>query len=277
MSTAQSSVVPGFRVPMVDNWYVKNGDAVVGPVGIELLVKGVARGKIAEDCQVRQEDWTTWRELDGVRELAALRRAPPVANDALESATAMTPYLETSCLLATSSDAREAMLLTMYAAVRASCASVALLHRLREPYIGLVTSCAHGLGADILLGSVISREDPALLAARLGVAIVGHASLGHTEARVAERLGLVAGPLAEVAMFPIRSRGALLGMLELGRADHAFRREDLGAVADIVDALLDYFERHYGSPDREVRPSAPEEIRTGTLHAVPHGGEGAST
>jgi len=59
--------------PASDLWYVTNGQAVVGPVGMELLLRGIHHGRVSDDCYIAQSFWQSWRPLDQVREIRALR------------------------------------------------------------------------------------------------------------------------------------------------------------------------------------------------------------
>jgi hypothetical protein len=167
--------------------------------------------------------WTPWREHDRVREIAALGRAPTWPTEDLDEAAAIPPTL-VSYLVADATDSREAMLLTLCDAVRTTRATIALAHRVKEPHAGLVTSCVYGPGAPALLGSIVSSD-------------------GHLHASIAGRLSLAARPIPEVVMIPVRDHGSLVAMLELGRTDHMFRRDDVAAVEDLVAALLAYFDQ----------------------------------
>src|SRR5690242_14827804 len=56
-------------------WYVTNGELTVGPVATDLLRRGVEYGRVPEYCQVKATRGA-WRELMGVREIAALGTKP---------------------------------------------------------------------------------------------------------------------------------------------------------------------------------------------------------
>src|SRR6187551_1961340 len=56
------------------NWYVTNGNAVVGPVNTNLLLRGIDVGRVARDCYVAQYSWSNWREQNQIREIRSLRR-----------------------------------------------------------------------------------------------------------------------------------------------------------------------------------------------------------
>ena len=225
-------------------WYVTNGRDVVGPLATDVLLRGVTEGTISNRCQVWQRPWKSWRPRDEVREIAALSRPPAPAKDPFGTGE-ISPYFETARLLELASSPGEARLFALDVAARAASASIALLHRLRELDGVLVTSCARGDGAGDFLGGVVRRDDPAYVAARLGVRISGHEAGGPTQATIAERLG-PQGTLAGVAMFPVQNRGMLVAMLELGRTDHRFRLSDLEGAQESVDALRDYLHHREG-------------------------------
>ncbi len=56
-----------FRTELIEResggWYVSNGDQSVGPVALELLVRGVESGRVPADAFVRHEAWKVWRPL----------------------------------------------------------------------------------------------------------------------------------------------------------------------------------------------------------------------
>src|SRR5438105_385389 len=55
-------------------WYVTNGEAVVGPVATDLLLRGITSARIPNDCMVAQENWGSWRALHQIRELSRVAR-----------------------------------------------------------------------------------------------------------------------------------------------------------------------------------------------------------
>jgi hypothetical protein len=243
MSTPAPDSARSARVSTGDNWYVTNGEDLIGPVGIALLLRGIVHGKIPDGCHVRQEAWSTWRTLDQVREIAEVRRDPEAATREPGPAPSALAYAEAARLLFDASDPGEGALIAMDCATRASHASVALFHRRRTPHDILITSCVYGEGAEMLLGRVIPRDDPVFFVARLGVRILRNEGGGHTQLRVLERLRQVDPKVSSVAMFPLIVDEVLVGMLEMGRTDHAFRRSDLESVQAVVDALRDWLAR----------------------------------
>jgi hypothetical protein len=134
-------------------------------------------------------------------------------------------------------DAGEALLLAMHAAVTATRATAALVHRQREPFVGLVTSCAHGSGACEELGQVVPRFDPVLGVARMGRGVLGRPSGGELQQCIARRFDGCARELEGVAMVPVFDGTRLLAMIEVARADHPFRREDRSILQRIARAV----------------------------------------
>ncbi|MET0591539.1 MAG: hypothetical protein ABW133_02495, partial [Polyangiaceae bacterium] len=142
-------------------WYVTNGDGIIGPVDTDLLLRGIASARIPHDCLVMQASWTSWRHLHEIREVSQgwIEPTPSWEEGRLGKSEVPEEWVSQA------RDAGEALLLAMHAAVTATCATAALVHRLREPFVGLVTSCAHGAGMDEELGNVVPRFDPVLAAA----------------------------------------------------------------------------------------------------------------
>jgi hypothetical protein len=122
----------------------------------------------------------------------------------------------------------------MHAAVFATRASAALVHRQREPFVGLVTSCANGPGMEAELGQVVPRFDPVLTAARMGRGIVGSPNGGELHRCIARRFDTLGVDLHGVAMVPVFDGARLLAILEIVRADHGFRHEDRAILQRIA-------------------------------------------
>jgi hypothetical protein len=202
-------------------WYVTNGDTVVGPVDTDLLLRGITHARIPTDCMVRQESWSSWRGLHQIREASRVGRVPSSSQGGSETG----PTQVTEDLVRKARDAGEALLFAMHAAVTATRATAGLVHRMREPFVGLVTSSAQGTGADVELGQVIPRRDLALALAKNGRPLMGLPNQNGAARAIARRFS-GCGELKGVAMVPIFDGGVLLAMLELARADHPFRAGD---------------------------------------------------
>ena len=238
MPNSSPTPIAGMHPLMTDDWYVTNGDDVVGPVAMNVVLSGIAQGRIATDCRIRQESWAQWRSLDQVREIAALKRGSGSIFDGPRPSV----YADMARQLAHAADAGEAMLLAIDGAVQTTGAQVALLHRREHPRGALVTSCVYGDHAEAWLGATISRDDPVVFAATLGVRVFRDQPSGRTREVIVDRLRRVDAAVSHVVMFPIPVLETLAGVLEMGRTDHPFRRQDLESVQEIVDALRDAFE-----------------------------------
>jgi hypothetical protein len=217
------------------SWYVTNGHAVVGPIGTDLLLRGVASARIPDGCRVAQPTWSAWRDLREVRELSAGWRTPMWANVAHDLAGTGVAADLVRC----APDAGEALLYAMHAAVTATRATAGLVHRARDPFIGLVTSSAHGPGGDDQLGNVIAYHDAAYDRACAREAVVGAPCDDAATRTIARRFSDAGAQLAGVAMVPVYDGHTLLAMIELGRVDHPFRAGDaevLARIAEIVSA-----------------------------------------
>jgi hypothetical protein len=211
-------------------WYVTNGDSVVGPVGTDLLLRGITSARIPDDCMVIQESWREWRNLFEIRELSAIGPVPSW-NDGSAVFSGRVPEE----LVERAHDAGEALLFAMHAAVTAVRATAGLVHRIREPFVGLVTSSAHGI--DDQLGQVVPRVDPALAVAQARKILIGYPAEGPAERAIARRFSACGGELRGVAMVPVFDGGTLLAMLELARTDHPFRAADTETLLRIAQIV----------------------------------------
>lgn len=213
-------------------WYVTNGDAVVGPVGTHLLLRGITSARIPDDCMVTQESWGEWRNLVEIRELSVIGPRPSWSESSIVS-----PPPVPEELVQTAHDAGEALLFAMHAAVTAVRATAGLVHRVREPFVGLVTSSAHGPGVDDQLGHVIPRADPVLAFAHERKILIGGPHESLAERAIARRFSSCTGDLRGVAMVPVFDGDTLLAMLELARTDHPFRTGDTGTLLQIAQIV----------------------------------------
>jgi hypothetical protein len=214
-------------------WYVTNGYGVVGPVDTDLLLRGITSSRIPHSCMVTQPSWTSWRHLHEIREVSRgwIEPAPLWAADYLDRSDVPKD------LVSNARDAGEELLLAMLAAVTATRATAALVHRHREPFVGLVTSCAHGPGTVEQLGHVVPRFDPVLGAARMGRGVLGRPDGGELQRCIARRFESCGRELEGVAMVPVFDGTRLLAVLEVARADHAFRREDRSTLQRVARAV----------------------------------------
>jgi hypothetical protein len=216
--------------PLAGPWYVTDGTGVVGPVDTDLLLRGIASSRIPHSCLVTQASWTSWRHLHEIREVSRgwIEPTPTWARGKLGESEVPED------LVSGAHDAGEALLLAMHAAVTATRATAALVHRHREPFVGLVTSCAHGRGTEEQLGQVVPRFDPVLAAARMGRGVLGRPDGGDRQRCIARRFDGLDAKLEGVAMVPVFDGARLLAMLEIAREGHPFRREDRSILQRIA-------------------------------------------
>ena len=202
-------------------WLVSHGEAVVGPVSTDLLLRGISAQKVPRDARVRQRGWTEWRSLGQIRET---RAGEGFAARAWELAARMLA----------AGDEGELILLALDAAVDRTRGDVGRAHRDVEPHVGLVTTVSRGLDADAVLGEVVRRDDSVLVYAVQGH-VVGSPRTSEATMNIARRLGGPEG-LRGVIGVPVVHAGRLVAVLELGRREHPFRGEDVAAVRGIASA-----------------------------------------
>jgi hypothetical protein len=232
-----------------DRWYVTNGATSVGPVSLDLIVRGLEAGKVPLESFVRNETWKVWRPLvelivggrDGGEddeELAAARRSvPPPALSQEEMQSSLRPDdMSPDEAIAGATDPKEAMLLLMSAVVREIEAHAALVHQAKDG--GAVVVCAHGGDLFEGLGEQVTMSDPAIVAAFAGQIIVAEPVAGPAGAVVRRRLGRgQPSSLLGAAMFPIRPNRRLFGTLEIGRRTF-FSPRELARVEVLVETLV---------------------------------------
>ena len=147
-------------------WYVSRGDVTVGPVITTQLTRGVASGRVPDDCLVRA--WRgDWRDLASVREVAALHK-PPTKDPKLEQIFEWELAADR-----VKKDAMELCHTVAWLARMATGAECAIVHfrsRLDHP---LRTRAVVGPMPTTLLGHPLPESDPALHEAFRGRAIVG--------------------------------------------------------------------------------------------------------
>ncbi|MEO6599888.1 MAG: hypothetical protein ABIQ16_08465 [Polyangiaceae bacterium] len=226
-------------------WLVSNGSVTVGPVGTDLLLRGVMHGRVPNSSLVRQPSWEHWREVGKIREVSALKR---VLDRSFDDTPLESPTLDDSAAaVAQAVDLGEALLIALHAVSRATSASVGLAHRVREPLLLPTTSCFFSStfeGAPDPFGEVLGWHDPAFALARSGRVRLMRVSARPKglERVLCERLSPSA-PLKGVAMLPILVDGKLHAMLELGRCDRAFRASDSVALFDFSQQVALTFRR----------------------------------
>lgn len=257
-----------------DRWYVTNGIQAVGPVTFELLLRGVAHGRIDAGSFVRHESWQVWRRLDEMERLSAEERQltilglaeasagveqrarsvlsqppPPPSGEELSSRPlSLEPAPRQSFrpvavdpvgVLSNAGELQDALLLTVSTAVAAATAEVGLVHRVRRDLQAAVTVGGHGPGSERLLGERLLDEDPTVAAARGGRTVISEPLPGDVGRYIIGRLARCLPETTSVAMVPLLLYGELVAIFELGRRGRPLRAHEVARVEDVVEALAE--------------------------------------
>ncbi|NUP09586.1 MAG: GAF domain-containing protein [Polyangiaceae bacterium] len=151
---------------MLDSWYVAMNGSVLGPIEhIDALVNEVAsgNGSAAADRFAWRPPWSDWRRFDSLREYRAIRRAQrsrgpdwsPSSGWAREERAF--GLSKAAARIASASDAREVVMMTLEAMRRETHATVGLAHFSGEAMISAFgrggTPAAPRLGKERLRGA----------------------------------------------------------------------------------------------------------------------------
>jgi hypothetical protein len=219
-----------FRPQPPPLWYVTNGELTVGPVVTDLLRRGVEFGRVPEYCHVRAFRGE-WRNLMGVREIAALMSKPNIKAPSEEQ------YAEWMRPVERVKDESELCHTAAWLSLVATGAESAMFHYRTRYSRSLVTRSVLGPMPNDMLGYALSEHDPVLQSARRGRPVVGP-PYGPTEDFLAMRFARTSGGVGAAAMIPVFDENGLVAMLELARPGHAFRRADLLRAERIVRRAL---------------------------------------
>lgn len=260
--------------PPSDSWFVTNGVVAVGPVTFELLLRGVAYGRIPAGSFVRHESWQVWRRLEDIETLSAGNRRqtiedlatlsagvakrarsifseppPPPSGEELSSRTDNTmPSTRASLrpvavdpvgVLSNANALSDALLFAVATAVTAASADVGLVHHVRPDLGGPVTVGGHGPKTELLLGEKLSAEDPTLTAARGGHTIISDLQPGEAARYVFGRITRCLPGAGGVAMVPLVLYGELIALFEVGRRFRPFRAREIARMEDVIEALAE--------------------------------------
>jgi hypothetical protein len=257
-----------------DRWFVTNGVVAVGPVSYELVLRGVAYGRIPAGSFVRHESWQVWRRLEDIEAQSAGNRRQTIEDLAQHSAavekrarsrfsepppppsgaefSSRTQNIDRAArqsfrpaavdpvgVLASATDLSEALLLTVVTAVTAAAADIGLVHRVRADIGAAITVGGHGLSTEQLLGERLNAEDPTLVAALGGHSVLTEPQCGEVGRHMLGRLTRCASDIKSVAMVPLLVYGELVAIFEVGRKSRPFRAREIGRVEDVVEALAE--------------------------------------
>ncbi len=242
-------------VGSTDRWYVSDGATAIGPVGLDLIARGIQEGRVPLESYVRHEAWRVWRPVwevtdtripvgaDSAAPTPPYQRHRPSADDLAPTDDVTLPgrpllpeELAPADSLEGAADLSDALHLLLNAAVLHLHADAALLHRTSDT--GAVVFFAHGPFSRTLIGVETSFNDPVLTVARLGTVIVAEPSPGPAGQALVDRL-LLLGVLCDAAtMHPIVVAGRLVAMLEVGRKGQPLRASELVILEKLVDAFV---------------------------------------
>lgn len=239
----------GTSPSIADRWYLSDGAKAIGPIGLDLIARGLEAGKVPIGSYVRHEAWRVWRPL---AELAEVEVDPSIPTPPHHPAHAETipghtddvtmpgrPIFPEEIVpadaLAGAADIEDALLLCMNAAILRTHADAAIVHILRPE--GPAILYAHGPFARTLIGEVMQKNDPALQTAETGRPLIAEPTPGPLGTALLERL-LHLGVACEAAcLLPIVVHQRLTAMLELGRVSPRFKASELAAVEALIEAL----------------------------------------
>lgn len=262
------------QAPPSDSWFVTNGVVAVGPVTFELVLRGVAYGRIPVGSFVRHESWQVWRRLEDIDTLSAGNRRltvenlatlsagvakrarsifseppPPPSGEELSSRTdnslpstrnSMRPVaVDPVGVLSNANALSDALLFAIATSVTATAADVGLVHHIRHDLGGPVTVGGHGPQTELLLGEKLGAEDPTVNAARGGHTIVSEPQPGETARYVFGRITRCLPEARGVAMVPLVLYGELIAMFEVGRRFRPFRAREIARMEDVAEALAE--------------------------------------
>jgi len=257
-----------------DRWFVTNGVVALGPVSFELVLRGVACGRIPAGSFVRHESWQVWRRLEDIDSQSSSTRRQVIAELAQHSAGAekrarsvfsLPPPPPTGAelssrtenidraarssfrpaavdpvgVLANVDELSEALLLTVVTAVTAAAADFGLVHRVRADIGAAITVGGHGPCTEHLLGERLAENDPTLTAARGGHSVLTEPQCGEVGRHLLGRMTRCSGEIKSVAMVPLLVYGELIALFEVGRKSRPFRAREIGRVEDVVEALAE--------------------------------------
>jgi hypothetical protein len=228
------SVNPAFLSVLKPNrpplWYVTNGELTVGPVITGLLMKGVEQGRVPEYCHV-SADSGRWRPLDSVREIAARKRPASTVAEALEALRELERPHERI------RDEEELAHRVTHLGMLITRAESGMFHVRRPSSRVFSTRAVLGPMPNGLLNQTLPDRDPVVWSALMGRPVMGP-PYGLAEDALAMRFAESEGGVGAAAMIPIFVGPSLLGMLELSRPGHAFRRRDLQRAERIAQRAL---------------------------------------
>ncbi|MBL8744348.1 MAG: GAF domain-containing protein [Myxococcales bacterium] len=209
-------------------WFVSDGQGVVGPVETSLVLRGLYAGKIHEGCSVWKNPWKSWRPLSTMREISVL-----------ESPTGRTATDRARDWIDGASDAREVVSFALQAIASETRATVALAHSAVRGRAATVdgsfeTRSVVSERALELLGATIPASDAALRLGKLSQMTIDKPRFSEAGRATMTRLQQTWIPVAGTALTPIFSGTRLVAVLELAKSNRPFRRSDRAFMREVA-------------------------------------------
>lgn len=137
--------------------------------------------------------------------------------------------------LTAAKDLSEGLLLLLHAVVQRTPADLALVHKMSDE--GATVVCAHGPNAPDLLGTRVRLLDPAIVAAAGGSLVIAEPAPGPAGDATLQRLAKLGRQVEGAVMIPLRPRGRLMGILEMGKAER-FHLRSIIRAEDLARAFV---------------------------------------
>ncbi len=223
-------------------WYVTNGERVVGPIATGALVHGIATGVVGESCLAWHSGFPGWRPLDTVREVRALVGARAARGEDWVPSETWKPgggpqaaVSRASLWMDDASDEDEVVTLALQAMVLETRATVGYAHRPLKPLGSLETRAVFGEGGFEQLGGEVVADDAAIRVARRGVALFDVAAKAtHLSRTMGSRLSDTT--LRGLALAPIYLGGKLVAVIEIAKRGRPFRNADTTWMRAVAQA-----------------------------------------
>lgn len=203
-----------------DRWYVSDGQHTVGPVALDLVVRGVRDRAVGGHCWLRHEGWRVWRSI---AELGS-----PLVDDCAPTPTPHDPFA------ATQLDLDPTLESVLAGAFERLGAEACLVHERAGD--GAVVRAARGPGSLDVLGERLDALDRVLTAVSSGGFVLAEPHPGPTGAALVARLRRAGASGAAALAVPVTSRARrhLAGWIEIGRTE-GFRAHELAEAAELAE------------------------------------------
>lgn len=239
-----------------DRWYVSDGATAIGPVGLDLITRGIQEGRVPPESYVRHEAWRVWRPVWEVTDFevpspvdSAAPTPPyqrshshhiedfaPTDDVTLPGRPLLPEEIAPADALEGAADLSDALHLLLNAAVLHLHADAALLHRVQDQ--SAIVHFAHGPFSRTLIGFETTTNDPVMAVARTGNVIVAEPSPGPAGKALVDRLLYLGVQCDAATMHPIIVAGRLVAVLEIGRKGPQLRASELVVLEKLIDAFV---------------------------------------